>query len=334
MQVLTKIIQSQKKELEQKLNERYLPRNCSAKVRKDDIIIIIGPRKAGKAFYGIHHLSQDSAMGFLSFENEYLKKHPNFEEILEVLTQVYPNFKTLILDEIQFLPNWISIANRLQRKGYQVILTASNANILNTEKWMQLSNRHVPIYLFTFSFNEYLDSFNHKLAESEKKEKFNDFIIQGGYPEPLTKSLNLNEYLQVLFDSIIYRDIVKRFHVRQAVILETLAIWLISNITGEYSMNYLSRQLQISSVHTVKKYMDYLEETYLFFSLSRFSLTETDLPRSNKKIYCFDNGIYFTKGQYTNNYKDSLFKNTVAAEIYKRCKTDGRRLYYWKGRDD
>ena len=136
------------------------------------------------------------------------------------------------------------------------------------------------------------------MTEAETKEKFNDFLTNGGYPEPLMKALDYREYLQVLFDSILFKDIVKRYHIRHAGSLENLAAWLISNISGEFSLNSLIKQTNISSVHTIKKYLNYLEDVFVFFTLSRFSYKIGEQQRSNKKIYCYDNGFFKAKAYH------------------------------------
>lgn len=158
-------------------------------------------------------------------------------------------------------------------------------------------------------------------------------MINGGYPEPLMKALDYTEYLQVLFDSILFKDIVKRYNIRQAGSLENLAVWLISNITAEFSLNSLSKQTQISSVHTIKKYVNYLEESFVFFTLSRFSFKVGEQQRSNKKIYCYDNGYYRAKAFHFSEDWGKLLENAIASELFKRCLFDGSKLFYWKNRD-
>ena len=328
------IVLNQKKEMEQILQEKYVQRKNSTISGESDLIrVIIGPRRAGKSFFGMHQFVKNRPFGFVNFDDERLIKVMDFDEVLEAVLAVYSNPKLLLLDEIQNLTNWELIVNRLQRQGFQLIITGSNSNLLSSELATHLTGRHLPIYLFTFSFSEYIASYGDELTEIAIKEKFNNFIINGGYPEPLMKKLNYREYLQVLFDSILFKDIVKRYNIRRAASLENLAAWLISNITAEFSLNSLSKQTQISSVHTIKKYLNYLEETFIFFSLSRFSFKLGEQQRSNKKIYCYDNGFYRAKAFHFSEDWGKLLENAIASELIKRCLHDGSKLFYWKGRD-
>ena len=125
----------------------------------------------------------------------------------------------------------------------------------------------------------------------------------------------------------------KRYNIRHAGSLENLAAWLISNISGEFSLNSLIKQTNISSVHTIKKYLNYLEEAFVFFTLSRFSYKVGEQQRSNKKIYCYDNGFFKAKAYHFSQDNGKLLENIIATELMKRSLQDGSKLFYWKNRD-
>ena len=90
---------------------------------------------------------------------------------------------------------------------------------------------------------------------------------------------------------MIYKDIVKRCRVRNPAAIEDLAMFLLSNICTEYSLTTLSKVTSVRSVHTVRKYLGYLEEAFLFFSIPRFSYKAREQITANRKIYCIDNGF-------------------------------------------
>lgn len=329
------IIVSQKSELEENLKQKFIHRETTYKQDSSNLIkVIIGPRRAGKSFFGMHQIVKNSSFGFVNFDDERLIKVTNFDEILQSVLSVYSNPSLLFFDEIQNMPEWEIIVNRLQRQGFQLILTGSNSNLLGSELATHLTGRHLPVYIFSFSFKEYLSAFETELTESDKKEKFNDFLISGGYPEPFIKSLDYRQYLQILFDSILFKDIVKRHNIRHATSLENLASWLISNITCEFSLNSLSNQLQFSSIHTTKKYLSYLEQSFVFFSVSRFSFKVGEQQRSNKKIYCFDNGFYKAKAFHFSPDWGKLLENAIASALFKRSLENGSRLFFWKNSEN
>ena len=328
------IIRKQKEELEQRLKERYVPRDAGlTSIASGLVNVIIGPRRAGKSFFAMHEVESSGLYGFVNFDDERLLSVSNFDEILEAILAVYSNPKVLLIDEIQNLPDWELIVNRLQREGFQLVITGSNSNLLSSELATHLTGRHLPIHLFTFSFKEYLGMFDKEMNEAEIDEKFMDYMIRGGYPEPWMKSLDLKSYLQVLFDSILFKDIVKRHRVRFAGALESLANWLITNISTDFSFTSLAKQTQISSVHTLQNYMNYLEEAFIFFTLPKFSFKVREQQKSNKKLYCFDNGFYLAKAFQFSADQGKLLENLIAIELKRRSLQNGWNLYYWKGRE-
>lgn len=328
------IIRKQKEELEQRLKERYVPRDAELSSMTSGMVnVIIGPRRAGKSFFGIHEVVGSGVFGFVNFDDERLLSVSNFDEILEAILSVYSNPTVLLMDEIQNLPNWELIVNRLQREGFQLVITGSNSNLLSSELATHLTGRHLPHYLFTFSFKEYFSMFNKEMSKAEINEKFLDFMTRGGYPEIWMKSLDVKSYLQVLFDSILFKDIVKRHRVRFAGALENLANWLITNIATDFSFTSLSKQTQISSVHTLQHYMNYLEEAFIFFTLSKHSFKVREQQKSNKKLYCFDNGFYLAKAFRFSTDQGKLLENLIAVELKRKSLLNGWDLFYWKGRD-
>jgi uncharacterized protein len=328
------IILKQKEELELKLLEKYVRRDISLAPKDSGMVnVIIGPRRAGKSFFGMHEIIGTGSFGYVNFDDERLLAVSDFDEILEAVNTVYSNPKVLLLDEIQNFPNWEIVVNRLQRQGILLVITGSNSNLLSSELATYLTGRHLPTYVFTFSYKEYLGVFTKEMNEASTNEKFLDFLTHGGYPEPLIKEIDVKSYLQVLFDSILFKDIVKRHRVRFAGALENLANWLITNIATDFSFNSLIRQTQISSVHTLQNYLNYLEEAFIFFTVPKFSYKVREQQKANKKLYCFDNGFYLARAFRISNDYGKLLENLVAIELKRRSLQQGWNIFYWKGRE-
>jgi hypothetical protein len=111
--------------------------------------------------------------------------------------------------------------------------------------------------------------------------------------------------------------------------VEDLAFYLISNISKDFSYRNIAKYSGIKNVHTVKKYLGYMENAFLFFELNRFSFKVREQISSNKKIYCFDNGFIEAKTASSSEDIGRLFENLVAIELKKRELNDEFRLYYW-----
>jgi predicted AAA+ superfamily ATPase len=331
-QMIKDVILGQKNELELRLSEKYVYRIVPDQNFDDKLIrVIIGPRRAGKSFFGMRQLAKGRTFGFVNFDDERLVRVKNFDEILGAVNSVYNNPELILLDEIQNLKDWELIVNRLHRQGQKLIVTGSNSNLLSKELSTHLTGRHLPIYINTFSFAEYLAFFEAEQTEAEKINKFQDYLTNGGYPEPLVKSIDYTGYLRVLFDSILFKDIVKRYKIRQAEMLEDLAVWFVSNITSEFSMTSITRQVNISSVHTVKKYLSYLEEVFMFFTVPAFSFKTGNILKSNKKIYCYDNGFFRAKANFNSNDWGKLLENLVASHLVNLQSRIPIDVFYWIG---
>lgn len=324
------ILKIQKNELESKRKEKFLERTFDKNKFETPLIkVIIGPRRAGKSFFAIHFLTKKNInFGYINFDDEGLADIKDYNEIISGINLVYDNPKILLFDEIQNLEKWELFVNRLQRQGYDITITGSNSNLLSKELATHLTGRHALINIFPLSFNEYVQNKNRPFFEL--KEMINKYVIDGGYPEPFVRNLDYKDYLTTLFDATIYKDIIKRYKIRNPKQIEDLAIYLISNIANEYSYNSLTNMDKIKSPHTTEKYLGYLEESFILFSLNRFSYKIKEQLSSNKKIYCIDNGFIQAKAFKSSTDIGRLYENCIACKL-KKDEINGKlKFYYWK----
>jgi len=325
------ILIMQKQELDIKLKELYIQRKADYKKLDNPLIkVIVGPRRAGKSFFAFHFLNKQGNFGYVNFDDERLTDIKDYDAVVEAMNTVYKNPKFVLFDEIQNLPKWELFVNRMQRQGMNLIITGSNSKLLSKELGTHLTGRHFLINIFPFSFKEYLEVNKKELTTHQIKEKLDNFVIYGGYPEPLIKNIDYKDYLSTLFNSIIYKDIVKRHKIRFAQGIEDLAFYLMSNIANEYSYTALSKMTKIQSVHTIEKYINYLEEAFIFFSLKKFSYKLKEQITSNKKIYCIDNGFIYAKAFKASPDMGKLYENIVACELKNRELNNNIKIYYWK----
>jgi len=321
----------QKRELNSLLNEKYIERkDIKLDISHSLIKVIIGPRRAGKSFFSLHMLNKKDKFGYINFDDESLVEIEDYNEIISAMNSLYENPKILFLDEIQNLPKWELFVNRLQRQGFNLIITGSNSHLLSKELSTHLTGRYLQSVVLPFSFEEYLNVDSKELTTAEIKEKLELYLIYGGYPEPLIKKINYKDYLSTLFNSIIFKDIVKRYKIRNGQAIEKLSEQLLSNICNEYSYNSLSKVAGIKSTHTIEKYISYLEESFIFFNLKRFSYKVKEQISSIKKIYCIDNGFIHARAFTSSQNLGKLYENLVAISL-KKNELEGKiNFYYWK----
>lgn len=322
----------QKRELAKHLAERYVPREAKLKLHERSLVkVIIGPRRVGKSFFAIHQLSHPESLGYVNFDDEKLASLQDYNELLLAIDKVYGRPKILLLDEIQNLDKWELFANRLSRQGYNLFITGSNAHLLSRELATHLTGRHTSIVLFPFSFAEYLRAVAPgEMTSNEKRAKLEEYLQDGGYPEPLVKNLDRKEYLSTLFDSIIYKDILRRYKIRNTQGMADLAQYLLSNTASEFSYSSLSQVGRSKSVHTVIKYLGYLTEAYLFFTVSRFSYRTRLQAADQKKIYCIDNGLVSAKAFKISPDWGHRYENAAAIRLHYLQSKGHFKLFYYR----
>jgi len=330
-QIIRDILLLQQRELERRHQEPYIERNLDLHHLDNNLIkVVIGPRRAGKSFFAAHALQAIGSFGYVNFDDERLLNVVDYDEILNAIDTLYNQPKYILLDEIQNVNRWELWVNRLQRQGRRVIVTGSNSNLLSRELATHLTGRHVQTLLFPFSFAERLKWMNRALTDAEHKEALAHHIEEGGFPEPLLHNLNRHEYLASLLDSVIYKDIVKRFKIRGVQGLEDLVSYLLANIAQEYSFRTLTSVTRCRSAHTVEKYLSYLQEAFGFFSVKRFSWKVREQAASNKKIYCVDNGLVTCKAFRSSSNLGRLCENLVAIALRKWELNRQAEIFYWK----
>lgn len=344
--MIKEILIKQKQELEKLLERFYVKRNktneiATEQIENDLVKVVIGPRRAGKSVFAAH-LFKDKKPAYINFDEENLVKVDNYDEFIKELFALYGEKKYLFFDEIQNLPNWELFINKLHRQGYNILLTGSNAKLLSKELATSLTGRHIPIEILPFDFKEYLKLKNFIFKEEElaipkiKGELLNhltSYMVNGGFPELAVKNLEPKGYLDILLDSLIFKDIVKRYKIRLSEKIYNLEIYLLNNFASEFTFRKLTKALNFNSDVTLEKFLRYLEECYLVCVLSRYSHKTIERLSSPKKAYLIDNGYIAAKAiQYSPN-NGKLMENLVFSELLKMNYKPNHNLFYYKTRN-
>lgn len=346
--MLKDIVLKQKLKKEELLQSEYVDRTKEPFAKKwldsNLIKVVLGPRRAGKSVFSLL-LLKDRDFMYFDFDDEVLASEGSIEtaELMKELHSAYGDVKTILFDEIQNLPAWELFVNRLHREGYNLVLTGSNAHLLSKELATHLTGRHMPIELLPFDFKEFLKGKKFEIDPEYKSlpEKhgqllnlLDQYLLKGGFPEVVVSNLDPADYLEVLFDSLLFKDVVKRHRVKFSTQISTLGSHLVNNFASPYTLNKLMNALNLKSVHTVAKYTAYLEEAYLIFSLSRYSPKSRQRINSPKKVYVVDNGFVTAKAIQHSPDKGKLMENLVFTELVKRGVKPSRELFYYKTRND
>jgi predicted AAA+ superfamily ATPase len=335
--MLKKILEQQKNEFAAKTTETYVSRNMVIEPADNDLIkVILGPRRSGKSFLAMHLIKATGSFGYVNFDDEFLSGLSDTHALMDAVDDVWGNPVSLLFDEIQNIEKWELFLNRLQRQGRKLMVTGSNAHLLGSELATHLTGRHLPYVLLPFSFPEYVRLKNSDTPAGEPK--FSGYLAaylrEGGFPEPLFKGVDRHFYLTTLLDSVLFKDIVRRFRLRIHTGIKAVARYLMSNVGCEYSHARVAEISGCKSVKTAEKYIGYLEQAFLFFSLPRFSWKLREQTRANQKIYCIDNGLVVCGGFTIGAETGRLAENLVAITLYKKRLQGKLELFFWKNRDN
>lgn len=320
---------NQRKERDRLLAEPYLTRQTvydfEALLQSPNIKLLTGPRRVGKSTQAILML-RGKNFAYLNFDDNELLKGWNEEQAEMLLNEVYPNFQYLLLDEVQNVSGWDVWVGKLFRRGYNLVITGSNANMLSGEMATVLTGRYLEIKMLPFSLFE-TNAFNRGLTKD-------DYLKNGGYPETVSQRAITQTYLQTLFDSIVYKDVVRRHKIRNVTDLNNVATFLLANFTGTFSYNDVADDLGLSSVATTKKFMDYLHEPFLFYYLDRYNNKLKLMKKAPRKVYVVDNGFVSSRAFSLSENLGKLLENQVFIELLRRGYDTEKSLFYYHSRND
>lgn len=344
--MIKNILYQQKEERDGLLNLVYIERTDVG--AKDEYLstglikLITGPRRAGKSVLSLQ-LLKDQNFAYLNFDDDLLLKYFEEDAVIQALNELYPGYKYLLLDEIQNLFNWELWVSKLYRRGVNLVVTGSNAKLLSREMASSLTGRYVQIAVYPFSFAENLHIQKLSLSDQEVLSPMeigillshlNSYLQHGGFPEIILHPSILKNYLSTLFDSVLLKDILKRFQIRQTQQLYDIANYLLTNYTNPYSYNQLKTDLNFSSVATVQKFIGYLSEPYLFINLTRYATKIKLQQNSLKKSYIIDNGFIQARSfELSPNY-GRLLENVVFVELMRRNYKPELDIFYYRTRND
>lgn len=334
-------ILNQRAERDELLSRPYQQRHT--KYDADELLqnplikLITGPRRVGKSVFALLML-QGQNFAYLNFDDNRLLEKWDEDLAMSALDDVYPDYDFMLLDEIQNLPDWDLWVSKLYRRGKNLIITGSNANMLSSEMATVLTGRYLQIEMLPFSLDEIM---RWKNISSDREEQAaqaimlaDDYMRNGGYPETIPARSITKSYLSTLFDSILLKDVAQRHKVRNTSDLYNLASYLLSNFCNPISANELAGELGMSSVATTKKFCDYLNEPYLFFYLPRFNNKLKLMNKAPKKIYVVDNGFVQSTAFNLSENLGRLLENQVFVELLRRGYIPGQTLFYYRTRND
>jgi len=288
-------------------------------------VIISGIRRCGKSTLLKQLMEKADKCNFFNFEDNRASGFDvnDFEKLDQVFEEIHPGMDCYYFDEIQVVPEWERFVRGKLDHGKKMVITGSNASLLSRELGTKLTGRHLTYELFPFSYSEAL----RMKGRSPSLSTFNEYVERGGFPEYMLSGTP--DILQQLFRDIITRDIIVRYGLRKAVLVQSLASYLLSNVGSEFSYSKLAEMFGITT-KSVIDYVYFFEASYMLFTVPMFSYSYQKTIKNAKKVYGIDPGFIKANTLSFTDNNGSLLENIVFLQLRRSHRSDS--IYYYKGK--
>lgn len=310
--------------------------DLSSFIEPGRVLVIYGPRRVGKTTLIENFLKKSQLKYKLesgdNLRTQQILSSQDFSTILEFVE----GYELLVIDEAQQIPN-IGMGLKMlvdRRKDLQIVATGSSSFELSNQVGEPLTGRKRTLTLYPISQLELSKEQNN----FELKERLNDFLVFGSYPEVLTSEnkSQKKERLHELAQSYVLKDILSLENVKGSKTLFDLVKLLAFQIGKEVSYQELGRQIGLS-VKTVQRYLDLLEKSFVIIRLGGFSRNLRNEVARKSKYYFYDTGLRNAVISQFNNLEDrsdvgELWENFLFVERLKKHAYQNMYVspYFWR----
>ena len=309
---------------------------------KDLIKVITGIRRCGKSTLFDLFINYLKEMGIsdeqiikINLEDvdynfkDYKELYDDINKKIDSKQQYY-----VFIDEVQNVPLFQKAVDSLYiKKNVDVYITGSNAYLLSGELATLLSGRYVEIKMLPLSFKEYLSAFTDKTKSNY--EYFLDYMRNGGMPGNISiikdSPNDLDMYLEGIFTTVVYKDIITRNNITDKMLLESILRFIFDSIGSPISTKKISDTLtskgMSTSNHTVENYILAFIDSFLIYKAERFDVKGKNLLVRDYKYYAVDQGlISYLLGKKADSDMGHILENIVYLELLRR----GYKVYVGK----
>ncbi len=325
----------------------YYDDTISSYLSYDEVVVVKGIRRSGKSTLMINQIKRLLKSGvdisdilFVNLEDPRFVGHLNLE-LLEQIKETFLEYLSpkiepyIFLDEIQNIPHWEKWVNKeYELKLSNIVVSGSNSSMLSSEIASALSGRYLEVDLYPLSFKEFLEFKDIKISKKldliskkiEINRAFEEYVKFGAFPKVLEyNSQDKRELLNSYKNTILLKDIVARYKLKEFKTLEEITIFLLSNSGISISINKLKNIFKIS-YDMAKAYVEYLCRAYMLFEVSKFDYSLKKQSANDKKYYSIDTGLSNILRVPNLQTRGNDIESIVFIELLRR----GYKVYYYK----
>ena len=296
-------------------------------IGKGNIIALVGSRRVGKSyilkdFIQRHSRDENSNIIYVDKEKKNFKSIKNKDDLDTWIEERFVPGKHnyILIDEVQEIESFEdSVCSWYSEDDTDVLITGSNSELLSGELATRLSGLHVEIRVHPLTYMEFLQF--HNLPDSD--ESLMTYLNYGGLPGLRTVGLDNEEqvwaYLASVFNTIMLKDIIERYDIRNIPFLNNL-IAFYADTTGKLTSansisKYMKSQKENVSSNLILLYRSFYSEAFLIDVVSRYDIHGKKIFESNEKIYWDDIGLRNLKAS---GGMDSYIEKVIENAVYKQ----------------
>ena len=293
--------------------EKYL--SIIRKFYDDDLIkVLIGIRRSGKSIILkqiIDELKEnkidDKHIIYINFEDVDYSDIVDYKDLNAYVKKKIMDEKKyyLLFDEVQLVSEWEKAINSFKATlNSSIFITGSNSKLLSGELATLLSGRYIKFLIAPFTFREVID-LKGITDRYDIETEFRDYMIWGGMPQrfELNSVEKVKLYLSDLYDTIVIRDIIRRYNVSNLSMFERVMEYLVTNPCQFFSPTNMLKEFEKNNINisskTIYECLNYAESSLLMSKISAYDVRGKRILSRKDKYYLTDLGI----GQIKNTNK-------------------------------
>ena len=294
-----------------------------------DIKVITGIRRSGKSKllealkkyiernienYNVIHINYN-----LSKFDKLKEYHKLYEYISSNYKENMNNF--VLIDEVQMCDGFENAINWIHaEEKYDIYITGSNAFLLSSDLATLFTGRTFSIEVYPFSFREFMKYYGYEDAD----KVFDEYIVNGGMSGSYVYNNQKDKYkyIEDVYNTLIVRDIKKKYDIRNEKVLDNLNNFLMDNIANITSTLKITKMLNSQddkiTDKTINKYISYLCNAFAFYRIGRYDIRGKKYLSSLDKYYLADHSFRYATLGTTNMDYGRVYENIVAIELLRR----------------
>ena len=314
------------------IRERYL-KLIRPFYEQELIKVLIGIRRSGKSVILkqiIDELKEnnvdDNHIIYINFEDYDYEEYTDPKKLNNYVKEKIIDDKKyyIFFDEVQNINKWEKVVNSLRTtKNTSIFITGSNSDLLSSDLATHIAGRYVSFKITPFTFDEVCKLLN-ITDKRDIEETFSDYIKWGGMPQRFmqTNDASRKTYLNDIYDSIIIKDIVKRFNIKDIDLLNRIVMYILTTPSQIFSpeslRNYMQSDSRNVSLETLYNYLDYITRANLISKAERYDVRGKRILTGKYKYYLTDLGFTNILSEGKKDQIGAYLENIVYNELVAR----------------